>query len=297
MVADLYINHRSFAHNGTDELPEVKAKFEAFSQLIATLGKFKDSNTLYINSAELLQTPITSDMTFMDFMNDVRGVKFNRDVRNRFLSAFKIARRSDANEEQMIEYLQLEDENSSNGVLVMNRQPLWDDNWQVISTVDGWRNFRRKHLAKYPHHRDFNYFVEESKQCFPRIQYSVTIGKGFADVLESHAQAIIEGLGVLNDHLGYEWANDGDDFWVFLPEFARRHGIKDASQQGEPLNFDFEIVGADKSVRNVTLNCEGHLKMYKDDSGNANQHCRIYFAIPERKGDSTIYVGSIRKHI
>lgn len=292
MEADLYINHHSLKYNGKDDLKTVFKKLTQFCELRSILREFPNDNVVFLDPTNLLKTEIFPGMTIENVLYN-QGTNIPKDIWRVVMSLFsKDIKKTDADEKDILEYLELEEENLCHGILVMNLQPDYKDNWQVISTVDGWRKFRRHYLKKYP--QDVEHILHESKQCFPVIKYSTEIRKGFDEVYPSHSDAIIIGLIALNDDMIKEWSKTSSGFWQFLDDFAKGHGIKEASRQGKAINRTFII--EEKERKEIVRDCQAHLKIYKDKFGNEDQHCRIYFAIPEKDG-SYIFVGNICTHL
>jgi len=127
---------------------------------------------------------------------------------------------------------------------------------------------------------------------FPGIVFHSTLSQQISDVYKSHPFSIVRYLTVMEENLVSDFSNYGRDFIGFLDWFAGEHHLDGASFEGtkdEKFRFEF----SDQTV----AYCEPHLKMYRDDNNNSNQHCRIYFRKPETENDKFIYVGCICEHL
>lgn len=293
MIANLYLSSESFKHNGTDADNVVTEKLVDFHDLVDTLLNYRDDNKLYVFKDGFLNSPLFQDgTTVQDIFEDPSNslTKYGKDAVTLFFSIFKHFHDEQSTIDDIKEYLEWEDENNCHGVLVFNSTSSLPRNHQVISNVAGWLSFRRHYLAKYPKSPEF--FAKELCKYFPRIIFHSSLSQQISDVYTTHSFSIISCLSVLENNLVSDYANYGKDFIGFLNWFAGKYHLDGASFEGtKDKKFEFDFT--DQTV----VYCEPHLKMYRDDSGNTNQHCRIYFGKPKTSHDEHIYVGCICKHL
>lgn len=281
-------------HNGADGVEDVRRKLSDFQRMLDVIRQYADENILYLVKEKFWSCSIFGDgKTIADFISDYDNtVKvYGKDVYTLFQGILKHCKESKITLGDMKEYLDMEDENSCSGIVVLNTLDGYETHIQVMSNVNGWLNFRRHFLAKYPQNGDF--FITESKKYFPGLFIHNDSKSKINDVLMSHVFRIVEYLTVLNDCLIEDFKKQGGrDLIAFLPYFACKHSLDGASFEGCKDEEKFTFMFPD----GTNAYCEPHLKMYKDDAGNDNQHCRIYFKKPH-EGDTKVYVGCICKHL
>lgn len=257
-------------------------------------AKLYRDNEFYFNNNQFTNTVILSNkVTIADVLNTGER-RLGRDSMNLFLSLFKICKKCTLSKNELVEYLELEDETQCNGILVLNEQDDLPKSHQVISTVKGWLTFRRFYLGKYP--GNATYFLEESKKYFTELRiHEHNKDKYLKEILLTHSRRIVAYLSALNDNFLLDYTSFIGDLIQFLPAFSAKYGLDDASFEGKKdskFKCSF-LLGEGKTIE---VYCEPHLKMYTDDVGNKNQHGRIYFNVP-RKGDEILYVGFICRHL
>ena len=293
MIACLYICDQSFMYNGSDSDMEVARKLFDFKQMVDEARQY-DDNVFYLNRMQFLETIILQGkVTIGDIVNK-RDMRIGRDCMNLFLSLFNICKSCSLSKEEMVAYLTLEDESLCHAMLVLNPQKDLPENHQVISTVAGWMKFRRFYLGKYPQSADF--FLSEVKKYFKKLCiHEQNKCRYLREILDTHSRRLVEYLTALNDNFLDEYNKFSGDLVQFLPVFSKAHCIDGASFEGnkdEKFKCVFSLEGGDI----FEAYCEPHLKMYADDSGNRNQHGRIYFRAPQ-KTDEKIYIGFICQHL
>ncbi len=293
MIAHLYICDQSFVYNGQDSDCEVERKLLEFKLMVNRAKLYRD-NEFYFNNNQFSNTVILSNkVTIADVLNTGER-RLGRDSMNLFLSLFKICKKCTLSKNELVEYLELEDETQCNGILVLNEQDDLPKSHQVISTVKGWLTFRRFYLGKYP--GNATYFLEESKKYFTELRiHEHNKDKYLKEILLTHSRRIVAYLSALNDNFLLDYTSFIGDLIQFLPAFSAKYGLDDASFEGKKdskFKCSF-LLGEGKTIE---VYCEPHLKMYADDVGNKNQHGRIYFNVP-RKGDEILYVGFICRHL
>lgn len=293
MKADLYICEDTFVYNGSDSVADVKKKLSDFLIMLDKVRQYKEENFLYLVKDNFGKTIVFDDKKIInDIISDYESSvsAYGKDVLTLFMGIFKHCKNSQATLDDMKDYLELDDESCCSAILVLNPLDGYENHVQVLSTVRGWLKFRRYYLAKYPGNEDF--FLSESKKYFPNLRINDGTKGTLGDVLASHHKRIVGYLSVLNDCLIAEFkAYHASDFVSFLGKFAGDHQLDDASFQGtKDEKFIFLFPDGTEAY------CEPHLKMYKDDSGNKGQHCRIYFKKP-LENEPVVYVGCICRHL
>jgi hypothetical protein len=293
MIANLYICNRSFNWNGTDSLKELKAKMANFQEMLEIVSDHKEDNVIFVFKEGLLSTTLLPGADFVKLLSD-REFAINNIGHECYvilMGMLKHCKETKATLHDIKEYMTYEDKDNCHGVIVFSPIKNLDEKFQVISTVDGWFRFRRYYLGKYPNNPKF--FLTESEKYFPSIKIHPSNNSAIKDYLDSHPKLIVKYLSLLNDRFAKEFLESEKDLKMFLPAFAITYGIEDASLEGsKEAKFFFQF---DDEIKKLAY-CEAHLKMYHDDDGNDNQHCRIYFSkpLPEEK---FLYVGHIGDHL
>lgn len=293
MIADLYICNDTFAYNGTDSIVDVRRKLADFQKMLEKVREYPKENNLFLVKSCFGETRMFEDgKTVIEILTDyVESSKiYGKDILTILQGIFKHCQAKNLSLDEMKEYLSLNDKENCSAILVLNPLEGYEDNVQVLSTVKGWLKFRRDFLAKYPGDEEF--FLDECKKYFPNLIIHPSTKSQIGEVLASHPKQIILYLSILEEYLISEFKlQGGKDLRVFLPWFKGQHGLDDASFEGSKEDkFYFDFPDCLKAY------CEPHLKMYKDDSGNDNKHCRIYFKKPNID-DTTVYVGCICRHL
>lgn len=293
MIAHLYICNRSFRWNGTDQLPEFQMKMAQFQRMMERINCYSEENLLFLFVESFLKTQVLKDVTMVELLDYDKGVKMiGKDALVILYGMLKHFNPTNATIWDLKSYLSLEDENLCHAIIVFSPIKGLGDHMQVISTEQGWYNFRRHYLGKYP--KNPRYFLDESMKYFPGLNLHPDNETTMRDVIHSHPMLIVQYLSVLNDFFADEFLASGKALNEYLPLFALTHKIEDASLEGsknKKFYFDFQ-----EGENAIKAYCEAHLKMYHDDRGNDNQHCRIYFKKP-LKGEHYIYVGYIGEHL
>lgn len=293
MIAHLYICNRSFRWNGSDLLPDFQMKMAEFQRMMERINSYAEENLLFLFVDSFLNTQVLKDVAMLELLEYDKAVKLiGKDALVILLGIMKHCKSTTATIWDMRSYLSLENENFCHAVIVFSPIKGLSDHMQVISTEQGWYTFRRHYLGKYPQNPRF--FLDESKKYYPGLNLHPGNETTIRDVIHSHPMQIVSYLAALSDYFSDGFLGSGKDLNEYLPLFALAHKIEDASLEGskdEKFYFDFQ-----EGDRTVTAYCEAHLKMYHDDCGNDNQHCRIYFKKPVA-GEPYIYVGYIGEHL
>lgn len=293
MKADLYVCDDTFKYNGSDSVADVKRKLSDFLIMIDEIRKYKEENCLYLVKENFGKTVAFGDRkTINDIISDYESstLLYGKDVLTLFMGIFKHCKSTQVSLNDMKEYLAMEDDKNCSAILVLNPLDGYKEHIQVLSSVGGWLKSRRHFLAKYPGDEEF--FLSESEKYFPDLRIHKNTKDTLGEVLASHHEKIVTYLSVLNDFLIMEFkASGGRDFVSFLTKFAGDHQLEGASFEGTKLD-KFNFIFPD----GIEAYCEPHLKMFTDDSGNKNQHCRIHFKKP-LENESIVYVGCICKHL
>lgn len=293
MIAHLYICNRSFRWNGTDQLSDFQMKMAEFQRMMERINSYAEENLLFLFVDSFLKTQVLKDVVMSELLEYDKAVKLiGKEALVILLAIMKRCKSTNATVRDLKSYLSLEDENLCHAIIVFSPLKWLSDHMQVISTEQGWYDFRRHYLGKYPKNTVF--FLAESKKYYPGLNLHPNNVSTIRDVIHSHPMQIVSYLAALNDHFAADFLGSGKDLKTYLPLFALEHKMEDASLEGSKEDkFYFDFQDGDKTVKAY---CEAHLKMYHDDRGNDNQHCRIYFKKPVA-GESYIYVGYIGKHL
>ena len=294
MIAHLYICNHSFRWNGTDKLMDFQLKMVGFQKMMECINNYPEENLLYLFVDSFLSTQILEHIAMSDIISDYDKAKvmIGKDAYVILMGIMKRCIATQAKIWDLRGYLSLEDENTCHAVIVFSPLKGLASHLQIISTEKGWYDFRRHYLGKFPKTPDF--FLLEAKKYYPRLKIHPDNNANMRDVIHTHPMLIARYLSALNDDFATEYYQSGKDLNDFLPLFALNHKLDDASLEGnkdEKFYFYFSEKGEIKKVY-----CEAHLKMYHNDRGNDNQHCRIYFKKPI-EGESHIYVGYIGEHL
>ncbi len=296
MIAHLYLSDDTFTHNGTDSVRDVNLKLSEFNSLIDILRSdaFKFDNKFYCDRERVYNAKLYNDgASIINILTDydVSKERYGKDVITILQGLLKHFLSCKLPNEELMEYLDLEDENECNGLLVLNRLSKLDENRQVMSNIKGWLAFRRYYLAKYP--KDKSFFFRELCKYYPKLKIHPSVEKSINEVFPHHCKLITEYLTILEEYLIKEFFECGKgDFVSFMEWFKQRHHLDGASFEG---NKDRKFVFLFDD--NEAVYCEAHLKIYQDDRGNSNQHCRIHFGRPQTAGDHAVYVGYIGQHM
>ncbi len=293
MKANLYLCSTTFSYNFSDSIDEVKKKLSDFHLMTEKIREYDYENTLYINFLDFTSIIIHNDgKSINELISNYQYTvsKYGKDITTILYAMFKYYQQSNVSLNDMEQLLNIHNKDCCNGIIVLNPLKRYENNKQVMSNISEWYNFRRFFLAKYPN--DEHFFIEETKKYFPNINIHEDTKSTLKKVLNSHTYQIVRYLSILNDSLIIEFnQTQNNDLNKFLPQFANKHNIDDASLEGKK-DDKFKRIFSD----GTQAYCEPHLKMYKDDSGNNKQHCRIYFKKPN-KGESIVYVGCICQHL
>lgn len=296
MIAHLYISHYSFQHNGKDSNDEVKKKLFNFKELLEKIQNYQDENILYLIDDQFLNTVILQKgTTVQDLLSyDIAVSLLSKDIYTLFLSLFKKCKKYDMLFEQVLDLLSKNDKDNCHGMIVLNKTDKIANSYQVLSTIDGWYRFRRYFLAEFP--GDEMFFLDESKKYFPSVRIHESTQKDLKDVLKSHPKRIVEYLSILNDHLIDDISRHSSNLDTFLPWFKSKYNLDGASMEGEKDRKRFDFKFLNEKDEEFIAYCEPHLKMYKNDRGDDNQQCRIYFKKPS-VCEKVVYVAYIGKHL
>ena len=295
MKADLYISNLSFAWNGSDTDAIIIRKISGFCDLMARIHEFPKQNSVFVNySNEYASTVINQSgigLLAIVYERDKGRDFLGRDLYNRFLNAFSYSSKvTSLSEQDLFDLLQMEDEdNHYNGILVLNKTTSYPDSVQIVSTIKEWVKFRRVLLVEHP--ESGKNYLEESVMCFPNLVIHEDNSSSLDSFIKTHLRRITECLSVLNDHFTDDLVSFQGTHPLFVSHFGPTYGLDGSSFEGtgdEKFNKQFP----DLSIHY----CEPHLKMYHDDIGNNNSHCRIYFEFPP-DNSTTIYVGFICEHL
>ncbi len=294
MIAHLYLCNRSFRWNGYDNLADFQLKMTNFQKMMERINNYPEENLLYLFVDSFLSTEILERVTMSEIITDYDKAidMIGKEAYVILMAIMKRCKATHATIWDLKEYLSMEDENTCHAVVVFSPLKGLAKHLQIISNEQGWLDFRRHYLGKYP--KSPSYFLDESKKYYPGLSLYQGNESTMKDVVHTHPMLIVKYLAALNDYFTVEFFDSGKDLKDFLPLFALKYKLEDASLEGsKDQKFFFDFYENDATI---TAYCEAHLKMYHDDRGNENQHCRIYFKKPI-KGEPYIYVGYIGEHL
>lgn len=294
MIAHLYICNRSFRWNGIDKLADFQLKMVYFQKMMECINKYPEENLLYMLKDSFLATEILENVAISEFVFDYEKAQetIGKDAYVILMGIMKRCQPTQATIWDLKGYLTIEDEETCHAVIVFTPLKGLESHLQVISTEQGWYDFRRHYLGKYPKRPAF--FLSESKKYYPRLKIHPDNVTTMRNVIHTHPKTIVRYLSALNDYFAEKLYQSEMGLNEFLPVFALEHKLEDASLEGNKDNkFYYEF--SENSEPHKAY-CEAHLKMYHDDRGNDNQHCRIYFEKPAN-AEPYIYVGYIGEHL
>ncbi len=291
MNAEFYICNLSFKYNGSDTIDVLRSKIKNFCDLISEISHFSLYNAIhYCPGSDFVDLLFTQQgETLCDVLTNTNtGHKvLGRDLFNRFQQAFFRGNQSSMSLPDLLELLSYEDDCVCHGILVLTKIPELVGVNQVVSTKDEWRYFRRKHFVKLQLKGED--VLSEAPMSFPFLVIHPDTVKDLDSLLKTHKLGIVKSLSVLNDYFFSDLEKFSGTNPDFMSHFGASHGLDGSSFEGtgdEKFKKSFE--GKDHY-------CEPHLKIFTDDNGTKDKHCRIYFEFPMTF--EKIYVGFICCHL
>nr|WP_321332022.1 hypothetical protein [uncultured Bacteroides sp.] len=266
----------------------MERKLLELNELVEKIKRRREDNEFFLNNDTFLKTQILADGTTIEGIITLQN-KIPRDLINLFFTIFKVCKKNKLSFEDLISYLSLEDEDNCTALIALNYIEELPKNRQVLINYKSWLQFRRYYLGKYP--KSPEYFLSECEKYFENLKIHPDNVRHLKDVLYSHSKKIICYLGCLNDSFAAEFKNSHKDLIHFMKIFAGNHNLDGASFEGTKKDCFKFIFPKEDSTEEVY--CEPHLKIYRDDCGNVDQHCRIYF----KNEQNIIFVGFIGKHL
>lgn len=294
MKAEFYIYNDSFSWNAVDEDDDVRQKIFSFCDVADQIHRFKDKNELFVNYDDgFVSTKVcSSGITLSSLIwNRELGKSFlSRDLYNRLLNAFQnFAKGTSMLKDDLMLLLQMDNDKCCHAILVLNRIEEIPDNWQVVSTIKEWVDYRRRCLKEYPE-TGANYLAE-CEMCFPRLVIHKDNEASLNSLISTHVSEITRCLSVLNDCFFSDLKAFNGSHTDFLSHFGSAHKLDGSSFEGSGDKKFYKVFSD-----NIKHYCEPHLKMYHNDKGEVNCHCRVYFEFPP-SNSTQIYVGYICTHL
>ncbi len=294
MKAELYICNLSFKCNESDTRESVINKIGLFCDLIRHLALFPSYNSIYFNPIEdfagLKIAPSGETLCEVLTSPTVGHAVLGRDLYQRFQQAFFCGKESSMSFTDLKELVALEEKCIYHGILVLAKTPELDGVPQVISTKKEWRSFRRLHLVKWE--IDGSDILLEAPMIFPLLFIHPDTKKDLDTMTKTHKVGIINCLSVLNDFFFSDLKSFKGTNPEFVAHFGPSHGLDGSSFEGSGDEKFY------RSFNGVQRYCEPHLKMYTDDNGTKDRHCRVYFEFPSNpEREKLIFVGYICAHL
>lgn len=295
MIASLYICSLSFQYNGKDTIDNVCEKIRDFTSLADYIWENHiDDNKFFINKEKLPQVIVYDNLTLSDILFSPTS-PLRREIKFLFSATLSKATSTNVfNNNDLVSYLSLESPEECQGIVVLNKLHDLPDSKQIFSSIQGWLNFRRFFLSKYPKSPEF--FISEAEKYFPKLLFSENICSKLNEVLSTHSKKIVEGLSILNDYCFNDWNSYSGDAVTFIEHFAKKHGSEGSFEGTKKAALKAKFKKKNRKEE-FECYCEPHLKYNEDDYGNTRQYMRIYFQHPNASPDEYIYIGYIMKHI
>lgn len=306
MIANFYIIPESFIYNNDSSIEEIQDKIESLSiDYNLIVNKYKDSNNFYINNT-IYEINLFKDLTIVDILyNDENKKILDSEVRLKFQLMIDKSKECDLNFSQIVDLLEIENEEQSNGVIAFNKIEGLKESNQIIYNLNNWILFRRDLLGKYP--KDPDFFITEAEKYFPKLYFHEKTKKSIKEILKDYPKKIIFHLDALNDKFceirqDVLQKNTSAHRQTVLEHFSKTCSLDEiASLEGggtkHHLEFDFKN---DNTEEVKTVCCEPHLKLpYKDkDDGKYSTDQRIYFHEGiENFASNKILIGHIGGHL
>lgn len=282
-------------YNGDDTQEDVCSKIAQFTQMHQYIWeKYRSDNFFYVNTDQLALSLVFKETTLLDILCQ-KADFLPKEILYAFQAVFnKSTKTTVFSNAELCEYLSLESEDECQGIIVVNQQKDLPICNQVFSSIQGWRNFRRFFLSKYPKSPEF--FISEAEKYFPQLQFSENICSKLNEVLSTHSRKIVDGLSILNDYCLSDWNSYSGDAVTFIEQFAKTHGSEGSFEGTKKAALKAKFKKKHKKEE-FECYCEPHLKYNEDDYGNTRQYMRIYFQHPNASQDAYIYIGYIMKHV
>lgn len=296
MNANLYITAETFRYNNINSIDDVNNNISKLEELINFVIPRKEDK-FYLNWSKLYKIEVIKDYTLEELLLGNTKSEF-RDVFNQLQTILINCEQIDISVDEIKS--KVEKENNSAMVVFSKIDELCDDCKQVIANKQEWINYHRNCLYLYPCNTPKEYILEV-KKYFDILIIHPSVEHSISKVYKTHLKRITNSLSILNDNLISDYRDSRtNDFVSFLYEFESHYSsiIDGASFAGHGHNSKTKSVYTKVFIiedKEVSVICEPHLKMNKNDEGNKG-HCRIYFNAV-KKNDTKIYVGSIEEHI
>lgn len=282
MIAELFIIPESFEHNNRFTVAEIEDKIKSLSYDFIKIRKFKSTNRIFVHS-EVYNINFLNGLTIGDLLYNPEVAKANldRDVYNALKTIIIESANAEYTTEEIIQVILPEhNEDICYGLIAFDEIQDVDEHLQIIYSIQGWYNFRRKFLGMYP--KNASFFVDECKNYFPDLFFHERNKQTIGSILTHSPKTIVFHLAALNDKFRLNesaFLNRSEVLVKFsvscdLPVHASLEG--DASRK---TDFTFEFTSKSNAIINVC--CEPHLKLCYNDNypGDASYSTnrRIYF--------------------
>jgi hypothetical protein len=281
---------------------EIEEKVKRLSEDVNLIHRYKETNKLYVNYAEIYPQIFYLHYTVEAFVCNPQELKQNEIDRDVIATLQNILQKSEAtsitSQEAKDELLSWIDENNCHGLIAFHRIDGLDDNLQIIYGIEGWYKFRRHFLGKYP--KDVNFYIDECIKYFPNLYFHERNRHSIKAIFDDCPKKIVYHLSALNDKFK-DCIKEGLNRTQVLENFSRYAKLDEiATLEGDAdrkKDFTFQFLNNSGIDENVC--CEPHLKLcYSDVNTSYSNDRRIYFHEGKpniQKGH--ILIGHIGNHL
>jgi hypothetical protein len=308
MIAHFYLLAESFQNNSNFSKVEVEEKIKRLSEDVNLIDKYKDTNVLYVNYEEVYPQILYSTYTIENIICNGYNLKsegcIERDVFNAIQNIF-INKSQETNyslQKVKDELLPTINKVNCYGLIAFHRITGFNNDLQIIYGQDEWYKFRRYILSLHPSNGVF--FVDECSKYYPNLFFHERNKTEVSHLLKDSAKKVVHYLSELNDKFISAKTNPYDrkeslKRFNSMCSFDQNasdegnSGSKKKSKVKKKDTFDF----LDINNKPVSVCCDLHLKILKDDNGKISTDRRIYFSEEINGiGLNKILIGHIGHH-
>lgn len=308
MIAHFYLLAESFQNNSNFSKVQVEEKIKRFSEDVSLIDNYKDTNFLYVNYEEVYPQILYSIYTIEDIICNGYNLKsegyIERDVFNAIQNIFinKAQETTSSFQEVRDNLIPQVNESICYGLIAFHTLADFDSDLQIIYGINDWYRFRRYILSLYP--TDGNFFIDECIKYYPNLLFHNRNKDTITSILKDCAKKIINYLSELNDKFNQAKTTPYDrkrslsrfnSMCSFDIEASDEGNSGSKKKSKVKMNDTFDFT--DKNNNPVSVCCDLHLKILKNDYNKISTDRRIYFSEPnERIDNSKILIGHIGSH-